>query len=147
MAVWAVVLPWPGPAPLWLLVVLVVVTAIGRPGSMVGFDLARTFHPSSRLGRATGVVNIGGFTASLVTIALIGVVLDRLAPGGPAEYTLDDFRIAMSVQFLFWGIGVVQLVRYRRKSLRHIEEVAPEALEALRRGDTLLPGISRDVDS
>jgi hypothetical protein len=114
---------------------------------MVGFDLARTFHPSSRLGRATGVVNIGGFTASLVTIALIGVVLDRLAPGGPADYTLDDFRIAMSVQFVFWGLGIVQLVRYRRKSLRHIEEVAPEALEALRRGDTLLPGISRDVDS
>ena len=127
-------------------VLLVVVTAMGGPGSMVGFDLARTFHPSDRLGRATGVVNIGGFTASLVTIALIGVVLDRLAPGGQSDYTLDDFRIAMSVQFLFWGLGVVQLVRYRRKSLRHIEDVAPEALAALRRGDTLLPGISRDPD-
>ncbi len=144
--VWAVVLLWPEPAPLWLLVVLVVVTAIGGPGSMVGFDLARTFHPSSRLGRATGVVNIGGFTASLVTIALIGVVLDRRAPGGPSEYTLEDFRVAMSVQFVFWGLGIVQLVRYRRKSLRHIEEVHPQALEALRGGDTLLPGISRDLE-
>ena len=144
--VWAVVLLWPGPAPLWLLVVLVVVTAIGGPGSMVGFDLARTFHPSSRLGRATGVVNIGGFTASLVTIALIGVVLDQRAPGGPSEYTLEDFRVAMSVQFVFWGLGIVQLVRYRRKSLRHIEEVHPQALEALRGGDTLLPGISRDPE-
>ena len=146
IAAWTVVLVWPGRAPLWLLVVLVVVTATGGPGSMVGFDLARTFHPSSRLGRATGVVNIGGFTASLVTIALIGVVLDRLAPGGPAEYTLDDFRIAMSVQFLFWGIGIVQLVRYRRKSLRFVEAANPAALEALRGGDTLLPGISRDLD-
>ena len=144
--VWAVVLLWPGRAPLWLLVLLVVVTAVGGPGSMVGFDLARTFHPSSRLGRASGVVNIGGFTASLLAIALIGVVLDRLAPGGPDEYTLRDFRIAMSVQFLFWGVGVVQLVRYRRKSLRYVEDVDPAALEALRRGDTLLPGISRDVD-
>jgi hypothetical protein len=80
---------------------------------MVGFDLARTFHPSDRLGRATGVVNIGGFTASLVTIALIGVVLDQLAPGGSRTTRFDDFRIAMSVQFLFWGIGIVQLVRYR----------------------------------
>lgn len=144
--VWAVVLLWPGRAPLWLLVLLVVVTAVGGPGSMVGFDLARTFHPSSRLGRASGVVNIGGFTASLLAIALIGVVLDRLAPGGPDEYTLRDFRIAMSVQFLFWGVGVVQLVRYRRKSLRYVEDVDPAALEALRRGDTLLPGISRDLD-
>ena len=73
-------------------------------------------------------------------------VLDHLAPGGPADYTLDDFRAAMSVQFAFWGIGLVQLVRYRRKSLRHIEEVHPAALDALRRGDTLLPGISRDPD-
>jgi sugar phosphate permease len=146
MAIWAVVLLWPGRAPLWLLVVLVVVTAVGGPGSMVGFDLARTFHPSDRLGRATGVVNIGGFTASLVTIALIGVVLDQLAPGGQQDYTLHDFRIAMSVQFVFWGIGIVQLVRYRRKSLRHLEEQHPEALEALRGGDTLLPGISRDLE-
>ena len=146
MTVWAVVLSWPGRAPLWLLVLLVVVTAMGGPGSMVSFDLARTFHPSSRLGRATGVVNIGGFTASLVTIALIGVVLDQLAPGGQEDYTLDDFRIAMSVQFLFWGIGIVQLVRYRRKSLRHIEDAHPAALDALRSGQTLLPGISRDVD-
>ena len=145
MTVWAVVLSWPGRAPLWLLVLLVIVTAMGGPGSMVSFDLARTFHPSSRLGRATGVVNIGGFTASLVTIALIGVVLDQLAPGGQEDYTLDDFRIAMSVQFLFWGIGIVQLVRYRRKSLRHIEDAHPAALDALRSGQTLLPGISRDV--
>ena len=143
---WAVVLLWPGPAPLWLLVVLVVVTAVGGPGSMVGFDLARTFHPSHRLGRATGVVNIGGFVASLTAIALIGVVLDRLAPGGPSEYTLADFRIAMSVQFLFWGLGAVQLVRYRRKGLAHIDAAHPEALGALRGGDTLLPGLSRDPD-
>lgn len=145
-SVWAVVLLWPGPAPLWLLVVLVVVTAAGGPGSMVGFDLARTFHPSERLGRATGVVNVGGFTASLLTMALIGVVLDRRAPGGPSDYTLADFRVAMSVQFLFWGLGAVQLVRYRRKSLDHVEAAHPEALDALRRGETLLPGISRDPD-
>ncbi|HMM96610.1 MFS transporter [Phycicoccus sp.] len=143
---WAVVLLWPGPAPTWLLFLLAVVTAVGGPGSMVGFDLARTFHPSSRLGRATGVVNIGGFTASLLAIALIGVVLDRLAPGGPQEYTLEDFRLAMSVQFVFWGLGAVQLVRYRRKGLAHVEAAHPEALDALRRGETLLPGISRDPD-
>ena len=35
MTVWAVVLSWPGRAPLWLLVLLVIVTAMGGPGSMV----------------------------------------------------------------------------------------------------------------
>ena len=140
-SVWAVVIAWPGRAPLGLLVLLVVVTAVGGPGSMVGFDLARTFHPSDRLGRATGVVNIGGFLASLLAIGAIGLILDRLAPGGASEYTLTDFKLAMSVQFLFWGVGIVQLLRYRRKGLELLEEI-PGALEALKEGDTLLPGIS-----
>ncbi|MBR7741958.1 MFS transporter [Phycicoccus sp. BSK3Z-2] len=145
-ASWAVVLLWPGPAPTGLLVALAVVTAVGGPSSLVGFDLARTFHRSSHLGRASGVVNSGGFVASLLCIALIGVVLDVRAPGGPSEYTLTDMRVAMSVQYLFWALGAVQLVRYRRKGLRYVEQVSPDALAALRSGDTLLPGISRDPD-
>jgi len=143
--VWAVVLLWPGRAPIWLLVVLVVVMAVGGPGSMVGFDLARTFHAPHRLGRATGVVNVGGFIASLVTMGLIGVVLDRLAPAGPQSYTLHDFRIAMSVQFLMWLVGGVQIWRYRRKSLDLIDHI-PGAMDALRRGETILPGLSRDPE-
>jgi MFS family permease len=116
MAVWAVVLLWPGQAPLWLLVILVVVLAVGGPGSMVGFDLARTFNPPTRLGSASGIVNVGGFVASLSTVALIGVVLDRVAPGGPSTYTLESFRVAMSVQYIVWTIGLVQILRFRRKA-------------------------------
>jgi MFS family permease len=116
MTVWAVVLLWPGRAPFWLLVVLVVVLAVGGPGSMVGFDLARTFNPPTRLGSATGIVNVGGFVASLSTVALIGLVLDRVAPGGPSTYTVDSFRAAMSVQYIVWVIGLVQILRFRRKA-------------------------------
>ena len=115
MTVWAVVLLWPGRAPLWLLVVLVVVLAVGGPGSMVGFDLARTFNPPTRLGSATGIVNVGGFAASLGTVALIGIILDKVAPGGPLTYTMDSFRVAMSAQYIVWVIGVVQILRFRRK--------------------------------
>jgi len=120
MTVWAVVLIWPGRAPLWLLVVLVVVLAVGGPGSMVGFDLARTFNPPTRLGSATGIVNVGGFVASLGTVALIGIVLDQVAPGGPSTYTVDSFRAAMSVQYIVWVLGVVQILRFRRKA-RHAQ--------------------------
>ena len=52
----------------------------------------------------------------------------------------------MSVQFLFWALGAFQLVRYRRRGLAHIDAAHPEALGALRGGDTLLPGISRDPE-
>ena len=116
MAVWAVVLLWPGRAPLWLLVVLVVVLAVGGPGSMVGFDLARTFNPPTRLGSASGIVNVGGFVASLSTVALIGIVLDVVSPGGPATYTVDSFRVAMSVQYIVWVIGLIQILRFRRRA-------------------------------
>lgn len=146
MLTWAVVLLWPGPAPMWLLVVLIVVTASGGPVSMVSFDLARTFHQPERLGRATGVVNMGGFVASLAAMWGIGFVLDLVAPGGPTTYTLDHFRVAMSVMFVFWFFGAVQVWRYRRKSQHYLEQASPGSLARLKHGETLLPGISREID-
>jgi sugar phosphate permease len=139
MAVWAVVLLWPGRAPLPLLVLLVVVTAVGGPGSLVGFDLARTFNPPTRVGSATGIVNVGGFLASLSTVTLIGIVLDRVAPGGPSTYTVDSFRLAMSVQYLVWGIGVVQILRYRRIARRDLLARDPKGYAALRAGGSITP--------
>ena len=141
--VWAVVLIWPGPSPLPLLVVLVVVTALGGPASMVGFDLARSFNPRERIGSALGVVNVGGFVASLSAMALVGIVLDQVTPGGPTAYTLDGFRLAMAVQFPFWALGALQIWRYRRKAILHLRAHHPEALQALRDGESALPGISR----
>lgn len=132
MTVWAVVLAWPGRAPLWLLVVLVVVLAVGGPGSMVGFDLARTFNPPTRLGSATGIVNVGGFVASLGTVALIGIVLDRVAPGGPSTYTVDSFRAAMSVQYIVWVFGLVQILRFRRKARAAQRRDRPELYAGMR---------------
>ncbi|TWP33700.1 MFS transporter [Leekyejoonella antrihumi] len=113
---WTVVLLWPTRAPLWMLIVLVVITAIGGPGSMVGFDLARTFNPPTRLGSATGIVNVGGFTASFSSVVLIGVVLDHLSPGGPDSYDLHAFRWAFCVQYVVWAIGIIQILRLRRKT-------------------------------
>lgn len=114
VTVWTVVLLWRGPAPLWLLVLLVSVTAVGGPGSMIGFDLARTFNPLDRIGSATGIVNVGGFTASLVAVFAVGLVLDRVCPGGPTHYTLGGFRAALTVQYAGWALGVAMILRYRR---------------------------------
>jgi MFS family permease len=111
---WTVVLAWPGRAPLGLLVVLVVVLASNGPGSLMGFDYARTENEAERIGSATGIVNVGGFAASLSTIALIGALLS-LSGGGPAHYTLGDFRLAFSVQYAFWAIGVAGVLRSRRR--------------------------------
>jgi MFS family permease len=113
--VWTVVLAWPGRAPLALLVLLVVVLASNGPGSLMGFDYARTENESERIGSATGIVNVGGFVASLLTIALIGIVLSLRSTGGPSSYTLEDFRLAFSVQYVFWAIGLVGVLHSRRR--------------------------------
>ncbi len=107
---WTTVLLWPGAAPLWLLVVLVVLIAVGGPGSMIGFDMARTFNPPTRIGSASGIVNTGGFMATLAAVALVGVVLDRVAPAGPSTWDVDAFRLAMTVQYPVWALGIVQIV-------------------------------------
>ncbi|HZB19446.1 MAG TPA: MFS transporter [Blastococcus sp.] len=113
-AMWTVVLLWPGRAPLPLLVLLVVVLGTNGPGSMIGFDYARTENPAERMGSASGVVNVGGFVASLLTVLAVGVVLDLLTPGASTAYDLDAFRAAFAVQYVFWAIGLVGVLRHRR---------------------------------
>lgn len=112
IGMWTLVLLWPGAAPLPVFVILILVLAAYGPGSAVGFDFARTFNPSTRLGAATGIVNMGGFVASLTTIFVIGVVLDLLSGGG--AYSLTDFKIAFSFQYVVWAFGIVSLRRTRR---------------------------------
>jgi sugar phosphate permease len=142
---WTAVLLWPGQPPDWLVVVMACATASGGPASMVGFDLARSFTPVQAIGRANGLVNVGGFTASLLTMALIGIVLDLVEPGGMDAYTLGDFRIALSVQYGFWAFGVVQILRYRRRGLAHLARVHPGSIEQLRSGEPFVhPGIGRE---
>jgi len=142
---WTAVLLWPGVAPAPLVVVMAFATASGGPAAMVAFDLARSFTPAHETGRANGLVNVGGFTASLLTMALIGVVLDLSAPGGMDTYTLDDFKLAMAVQYLFWALGVFQTLRYRRRGIAHLDRVHPGSLEQMRAGTPFVhPGIGTE---
>lgn len=114
--VWTAVLAWPGDAPLPLLVVLVVVAGLGGPASLIGFDVGRTSNPGHRLGSATGIINQGGFYASLLLVVAIGFVLDWRTPGSGNDYTPSAFRWAMSEQYVLWAVGVVQILRYRKRA-------------------------------
>lgn len=128
--VWTAVLVWPGVPPHWLVIVLVVVLGAGGPGSLIGFDFARTFNPLRSLGVANGIVNVGGFLASFVMMFLIGVVLDAVhshgvAVGDPSPlFSWSGFRIAFLVQYVVIGLGVAGLIVDRRRTRRrmHLEE-------------------------
>ncbi|RWA22451.1 MFS transporter [Mycolicibacterium brumae DSM 44177] len=116
--IWTIVLALPGPAPLWLLVVLVVVISIGGPGSMVGFDFARSFNPSSILGTAQGVVNMGGFVASLLVIQAMGLII-----GATGGYSFESFRLAWCVQYVVWGLTALAILISRRKTRRTVGDI------------------------
>ncbi|WP_159577470.1 MFS transporter [Microbacterium sp. 8M] len=118
VVVWLAVVLWPGPAPLWLLIVLAIALASGGPASMVAFDHARTHNPQHRLSTATGVVNGGGFLAALIAIFLIGLALDLQGAGTPATYSLDAFRWAFLTQVPLWLLGTAFIVRERRLTRR-----------------------------
>jgi MFS family permease len=118
---WGLVIAWPGRAPLAVLVVLVLTLGLGGPGSMIGFEFARTFNPPNRLGTATGIVNVGGFVASLLSILLVGLILDART-GGQATYDIVDFKVAMSVQYAIGAVGLIGILRTRKLARRRLAD-------------------------
>jgi MFS-type transporter involved in bile tolerance (Atg22 family) len=116
---------------MWLLVVLCVVLGACGPASMIGFDFARPANPPERFGTASGIVNIGGFTASMVTLLAIGVLLDA---------TGDDYRVAWSSIFVLQLLGTVQILRLRRRAERlERERIAVSRIESVHRCRAAVP--------
>ncbi|MFJ6630997.1 nitrate/nitrite transporter [Streptomyces sp. NPDC091376] len=108
--VWGTTLVYPGDqAPMWLLITLCAVLGACGPASMIGFDFARPANPPERQGTASGIVNMGGFVASMTTLLAVGVLLDA---------TGDNYRIAFSCVFVLEALGVVQILRLRSRTAR-----------------------------
>ena len=112
---WLVVLAWPGPAPMAVLVGLVVVIGGGGPASLVAFDLARAAVPPARLGRASGIVNVGGFVSTITVVLCVGLALDLQGAGTPDAYDLTAFRVAMLVQVPVWIAALAGIARSARR--------------------------------
>ncbi|HWM35444.1 MAG TPA: MFS transporter [Pseudolysinimonas sp.] len=126
VVLWMLVLAWPERPPVALVAALYFVIGVGGPGSLVGFDVARSFNPSHALGSASGIVNTGGFVGGFVAVFGIGVVIDivRDAAGGTGPlYTLDAFRLAFLVPVVVIGVGVAGLLVARRRTRRRMYEV------------------------
>ena len=117
---WLAVLGWPGPAPLWLLGILILVVGSGGPGSMIAFDFTRSYVDKDRLGTANGFVNVGGFVATFVIMFCVGGVLDlSLREGWSSSlFDLTGFRIGLGVQLLIVGFGTLMFVISARRTKR-----------------------------
>lgn len=120
--VWTAVILWPGVPPMALIIVLLVVIPLGGPASMISFEVSRSHTPRSYSGFGTGLVNTGGFTASLLVILLIGLVLDLQGAGSPENYSLHAFQVAFAVQIPFWLLGIVMVLIEQRRTKGWMDE-------------------------
>jgi hypothetical protein len=78
-------------------------------------------------------------------MALIGIVLDLSEPGGMSAYDLDDFRLALSVQYAFWAFGIVQVLRFRRRAIAHLDREHAGAVDQMKAGRPFVhPGIGTE---
>jgi sugar phosphate permease len=88
--------------------------------SMIAIDYVRGFVDKSRLGTATGFVNIGGFLATFTMMFFAGVILDTVKSlneraGIPSDlYSLEGFRWAMTVQLLILLVGTIMFLLERK---------------------------------
>ncbi|MFD4136989.1 nitrate/nitrite transporter [Streptomyces goshikiensis] len=129
---WASVLVYPGEhAPTGLLVALCVVLGTCGPASMIGFDFARPANPAERQGTASGITNMGGFIATMVTLLAVGLLLDA---------TGDNYRVAFSSVFVLEALGTARILRLRGPALARERE----HLSTLRAGAAATSAAGRD---
>jgi hypothetical protein len=117
MAGWVLlVLVFGDSPPRGYVLALFLVMALGGPASMSAFALARDYNHAHTLGTASGVVNVGGFLATVLIALGIGWALDAL--GGTTPHTLRwAVLVAVAVQ-LFGTLRMgIWLLRVRAFAL------------------------------
>lgn len=121
LGTWLVFLLWPGEPPFWYVLILIIVLGAGGVGSNIGFDFARTSNPVERFGSASGIVNVGGFLASVIAMSVIGVVLDAVGPGPDGIPTLAGYKAAFTVFPVLLVVGMSIITVLRHKVRRRLE--------------------------
>ncbi|HIW92839.1 MAG TPA: MFS transporter [Candidatus Corynebacterium avicola] len=98
------------------------------PVANYGFDTVREEVDRRFTATATGLSNMGGFTAAMIASQLVGLVLDYSADGD--TYDWGDFRIAWCAMGLVWALGIVGLLVSRAKMVRWRNAKAAESADA-----------------
>lgn len=111
---WAGLVFWPGVFPTWLLVVVLLVIGFTGGAAMLAFDGARAANSAHRSGTASGVVNMGGFTAAVLVQLLVGWVL-QVVSDLPAE---TAYRWAFAPVLVLLLLGTVAQVLSRAGAAR-----------------------------
>jgi MFS family permease len=93
-------------------IAIFIIALLGSPASMTAFSVARDYNPYRTLGTASGVVNVGGFVATVIGSVLFGAVLD-LVSGSDRTAMRDALLCLVSVQLFGTSRLVVWYLRVR----------------------------------
>jgi len=116
---WICLLALPaGEVPHWAMTLLVCFAALGGPAATVAFALARDYNPPEVVGTATGLVNAGGYSATITGAVIIGAVLNVIGTSP------TDYRWALATMLLVQVFGIAQVVRWwLRGRIAVLEEI------------------------
>jgi hypothetical protein len=124
--------------PTAYVVTLFVVMTLGGPMSMSAFAVTRDYNSAETLGTASGLVNVGGFSATIVIVLGMGWVLNL--QGGTDPHSL---RLAALVAVVVQAYGAfragVWLLRGRAESLRRMALGETPPVPVIRRRWDLAP--------
>ena len=131
-----------GRPPHPLIVAVAALMAAGGPASTIGFSLARDYNARSVVGTATGVVNVGGFSATILASLLVGGILDLAGRSDVPAYRLA-FGGAVAVQLFGMVMAVRWWLRVRGLLLRAQSRGEPVPVQVVQRQfDRVAPGAS-----
>lgn len=136
---WLVLLSFARP-PLAVVCAAFLVFAMGGPVSSIAFALVRDYNPISQVGTATGIANVGGHSATALSVLSVGLVLELVGGYRVALLALVAFLLLSALRTAVWwrrtraavlaaqerGDPVPVLVRRRRWDLAE-SEPAPVA--------------------
>lgn len=130
---WLVLIGWPEPAvPVGVLLVAFVVLSLGLPVSSIAFSLVRDYNPLSRVGTATGVTNVGGFSAVTFTTLGVGLILEFTTSLGSSL----SFRLAFLVVVAALVLGSWRTLVWWRRARAAV-------LAAMERGEEVPVPVTR----
>ncbi|WP_291314209.1 MFS transporter [Corynebacterium sp. UBA2622] len=115
-AVWVWFFASPEPRGYAFILALMVLMGFATPTSNYGFDTVREDMPRTMVATGTGLGNMGGFVAAMISSQVVGLLLDHSAPGG--DYGWGDFRFAWIAVFAIWAALVIGLFVSRHFVLR-----------------------------
>jgi MFS family permease len=111
LALWAVVLAWGAAPPDALVAAAFLLSVAGIPAAGAAFALVRDGVESAVMSTASGIVNAGGYLATVLACVGAGAVL-QLSGGQDAT----AYRLAVAAMMLVPAIGLVQVAAWSRRT-------------------------------